>query len=59
MWSKINETLQSKRKCNNYFVNVAKNLLKDIGVSNSKSQDFLKNPNEHSFFISETSNRSI
>ena len=41
-------------KFNNYTVNVAKNLLKYIGKSNSKFPDFLKNPNEHSFFINET-----
>ena len=31
-------------KFNNYFVNAVKNLLKDIGQSNNKFQDFLKNP---------------
>ena len=42
-------------KFNNHFVNVAKNLLKDIGESNNKFQDFLKNSNKHSLFISERS----
>ena len=46
------KTVASKFK--NYFANVAKNLLKDIGESNNKFQDFLKNPNEHSFSINET-----
>ena len=41
-------------KFNNYFVNIAKNFLKDIGESNKKFQDYLKNPNEHNFFINET-----
>ena len=38
----------------NYFVNIAKNLLKNIGESNKKFQDFLKNPNDNRFFINET-----
>ena len=37
-------------KFNNHFVNVAKNLLKDIGESNNKFQDFLKNSNKQSFY---------
>ena len=41
-------------KFSNCFVNIAKNLLKDIGESNNKFKDYLKNPNEHSFFINET-----
>ena len=41
-------------KFNNYFVYVTKNLFKDIGEQNNKFQDYLKNPNEHSFFINET-----
>ena len=41
-------------KFNNHFANVAKNLLKDIGESNNKFQDFLKNSNKHSLFINET-----
>ena len=38
----------------NYFVNIAKNLLKNIGESNKKFQDFLKNPNDNRFFINKT-----
>ena len=38
------ETMASK--FNNCFANVAINLLKDIGESNNKFQNFLKNPNE-------------
>ena len=38
----------------NYFVNIAKNLLKNIGESNKKFQDFLKNPSDNRFFINET-----
>ena len=46
------ETVASKFK--NYFVNVAKNLLKDIADLNKKLQDFLNNANKHNFFINET-----
>ena len=47
-------------KFNNYFVNVAKNLIKDIRKSNNKFQDYLKNTNEHSFLYQQNrSNRSI
>ena len=41
------------KKFNNYFVNDAKNLLKDMGESNNQYQDYLKNPSEHSFFLKE------
>ena len=37
-------------KFNNYFANVAKNLLKDIAESNKALGDFLNNPDKHSFF---------
>ena len=38
---------------NKYFVNVAKNLLRDIGNPSTKPQDYLKNPNKHSIFLKE------
>ena len=38
-------------KFNQCFINTAKKLIENIGKSNNKFQDFLKNPNEHSFFI--------
>ena len=41
-------------KFNNYFVNAAHNLLKELGESNNKFQDYLKDPNTHSFFLKET-----
>ena len=41
-------------KFNNYFVNVSQNLLKGLGEMNNQFQDYLKNPNEHSFFLRET-----
>ena len=41
-------------KFQNYFVNVAKNLLANIGESNNKFQAFLKNSNIHNLFINET-----
>ena len=39
---------------NDYFVNVADNLAKKIPKPNTKFQDYLKNPNEHSIYLSET-----
>ena len=39
---------------NNYYINVAQNLIKEMGESNTEFQDYLKNPNEHSFFLNET-----
>ena len=41
-------------KFNNYYINVAQNLIKEMGESNTEFQDCLKNPNEHSFFLNET-----
>ena len=38
-------------KCNKYFINVAQNLLKDLGES--KFQDYLKNPDKNIFFLKE------
>ena len=46
-------------KFNNYFVNVVGKLAKDIPNHNSKYQDFLKNPNEHSIFLNETTQYEI
>ena len=40
-------------KFNDYFINVAQNLLKDLGKSNNEFQDYLKNPNKHNFFLKE------
>ena len=39
---------------NNYFVNVADKLAKKIPKPNTKFQDYLKNPNEHSIYLHET-----
>ena len=39
---------------NNYYINVAQNLIKEMGELNTEFQDYLKNPNEHSFFLNET-----
>ena len=41
-------------KFNKYYINVAQNLIKDMGESNTEFQDYLKNPNVHSFFLTET-----
>ena len=46
-------------KFNNYFVNVADKLAKDIPKHNSKFQDFLKHTNEHSIFLNETTQYEI
>ena len=40
-------------KFNDYFINVARNLLKDVRESNNEFQDYLKNPNKHSSFLKE------
>ena len=40
-------------KFNDYFINVAQDLLKDLGESNNEFQDYLKNSNKHSFFLTE------
>ena len=37
-------------KFNDYFINVAQNLLKDLGKSNNEFQDYLKNPNKQFLF---------
>ena len=34
-------------KFNDYFINVAQNVLKDLSESNNEFQDYLKNPNKH------------
>ena len=39
---------------NNYYVNVAGNLDKKIPKPRTKFQDYLKNPNEHSIYLKET-----
>ena len=36
---------------NNYLVTVAEKLTKKIGETNNKYQDYLKNPNEHSMYL--------
>ena len=40
-------------KMNKYFVNVAENLAQKIPKPNTKFQDYLKNPNQHSIYLSE------
>ena len=46
-------------KFNNYVINVAQNLLNDLGDTNNQFQDYLKNPNEHSFFLKETEPQEV
>ena len=40
-------------KFNKYFINVAQNLLKDLGESSNKFKNYLKKQNENSFFLKE------
>ena len=44
---------------NKYFTNVANDLCKKIPKTNNKFQDYLKNPNEHTFFLNETTPAEI
>ena len=39
---------------NKFYANIANKLLMDLGKPNTKYQDYLKNPNEHSMFLNET-----
>ena len=41
-------------KFNKFYTNVANNLLKNLGESPNKFQDYLQNPNEHSIYFGET-----
>ena len=44
---------------NNYFINVADNLAKKIPKPNNKYQDFLKNPNVHSIYLTEVTSDEV
>ena len=44
---------QVANQFNNYFVTVAEKLTEKIGQTNNKHQDYLKNPNEHSMYLTE------
>ena len=46
-------------KFSGYIVNVSQNLLKGLGETNNQFQDYLKNPNEHSFFLRETTPNAV
>ena len=41
-------------KFNKFYTNIAENLLKNLGNTPTKYQDYLKNPNEHSMYFNET-----
>lgn len=41
-------------KFNDFYTNVAHDLVQKLGKPNSKYQDYLKNPNVHSMFLNET-----
>ena len=60
----LNGTITSDNKkiansFNQYFTNVADTLSKKIPKTNNAVQDYLKNPNEHSLFLKETSPHEI
>ena len=46
-------------KFNNYFINVGESLSSKIPKPNTKFQDYLKNPNQHSFFIEESTKYEV
>ena len=46
-------------KMNNYFINVAEKLAEKIPKPDSEFQDYLKNPNEHSIYLSEVESHEI
>ena len=46
-------------KMNQYFINVADNLAHKIPKPNTKFQDFLKNPNTHSLYLTEIAPHEI
>ena len=48
----ISDTTKIASKFNNYFTNVAQELLKKLGKTD-KFQDYMKNPNEQSLFLKE------
>ena len=50
----VNNQKDIANKFNVCCINTAKKLIKKIEKANNKFQDFLKNPNEHIFFIKET-----
>ena len=49
----ITDPKQVVNQLNNYFVTVAEKLAKKIGQTNNKYQHYLKNPNEHSRYLTE------
>ena len=44
---------------NNYFVTVTEKLTIKIGQTNNKYQDYLKNPNDHSIYLTEIESDEI
>ena len=46
-------------KFHNYFTNNAEKLLKNMGETNNKFQDYLKNPNKHNLFMKETDSKEV
>ena len=55
----ISNRKQVANKFNHFFTNVAENLSKRIKNGNTKFQDYLKNPNESSLFLNETTPHEV
>ena len=55
----ITDQKEVTKKFNNYFVNIGDCLAKKIPKPNSEFQDYLKNPNEHSLFIDESTEYEV
>ena len=49
----------SQEKFNDYFTNNAEKLLKNMGETNNKFQDCLKNPNKHNLLMKETDPKEV
>ena len=49
----ITDPKQLANQFNNYFVTVPEKITKKIGQTNNKYQDYLKDPNEHSMYLTE------
>ena len=47
----ITDQQKVANKSNDFFINIAQNLVDKIVKANNKYQDFLKNPNKHSTFL--------
>ena len=55
----ISDPKQVSIHFSNYFVAVAKKLTKKVRKANNKYQDYLKNPNEQSIYLTETQIKNL